>query len=148
KVADLITQTGDSRERLCEQAYTTLEPGNPLGMLEEALRLSEELAPLESRLHKSHKDGVLKNDYLGYQIDEAEQAGIISADEAGALRDYHARVQALMAVDDFEPEALVRPAAEEPAKTSARGGNQAPKKAAARKKTATRRKSASRKKSS
>ena len=34
KVVDVITHTGEARERLCAQAYTTIEPGNPIGLLQ------------------------------------------------------------------------------------------------------------------
>ncbi len=136
KIVDLITRTGEARDRLCAQAYTALEPGNPLGLLQEALRLSEELAPLEDKLHLARKEGRLSSTYLGYQIDEAGEAGILNEDEAAALRAYHEKVQALLDVDDFDPQELVRhaPAAAGPTKR---------KKAAARKKTPTRKKSTS-----
>jgi acyl-CoA dehydrogenase len=42
KVVELATTPGEARERLSEQAYTTVEPGNPVGLLEEALQLSIE----------------------------------------------------------------------------------------------------------
>ncbi|MDZ7644441.1 MAG: acyl-CoA dehydrogenase [Woeseiaceae bacterium] len=143
KVVDLITRTGESRDRLSAQAYTTLEPGNPLGLLQEALKLSEELAPLEKRLRQAYKEGLIPSEYLGFQIGEAREAGVIDADEAEALSGYHAKVEALMAVDDFAPEELVRTGskpAERPARTA--------KKAASRKKTPTRKKSAGSKKRS
>ncbi len=50
RVAELVTRSGDSRERLCQYVYWTLEPGNPLGLLEEALRLAETLEPIEKRI--------------------------------------------------------------------------------------------------
>ncbi|MBT8085561.1 MAG: acyl-CoA dehydrogenase [Woeseia sp.] len=141
KVVDLITQTGESRDRLSKQAYTALEPGNPLGQLQEALRLSEELAPLEKKLRKAYKDGMLRSDYLGYQIDEASKADIITADEATRLRDFHEKVLHLMSVDDFAPADLMR--AKEP---SADVSERSPRKVAARKKTPARKKTATRKK--
>ncbi len=136
KVVELITHTGEARDRLSAQAYTALEPGNPLGLLQEALRLSEEFAPMEKKLRQAHKEGLLKSDYLGYQIDEAEQAEIISSAEAAAMRDYHDKVLALMSVDDFTTAELSRSKAEEPAKKPRT------RKAAARKKTPARKKSA------
>lgn len=148
KVVDLITRTGESRERLSKQAYTALEPGNPLGLLQDALRLSEELAPLEKKLRQAYKEGLLTSEYLGHRIDEAEKAEIVSSEEAASLRDCHARVQDLLAVDDFSPDELVRtggeaaPATETP-QAPAKEATQA---AAKKKKSATRRKPASRKK--
>jgi acyl-CoA dehydrogenase len=43
RVVELITTPGEARERLSEIAYTTNEPGNPVGRLQEALELSIEL---------------------------------------------------------------------------------------------------------
>lgn len=107
-VVDLITQCGDARERLSQQAYTTLEPGNPLGLLEEALELTEKYEPLESKLRQARKEGLIRADYFGYQIDEAEKGEIISGAEASELRDYHRKVLALLAVDDFDESELAR----------------------------------------
>ncbi|MGB5245529.1 MAG: acyl-CoA dehydrogenase, partial [Woeseia sp.] len=140
QVVDLITQTGEARNRLCEQAYTALEPGNPLGLLEEALRLSEELAPLERKLRQAHKEGNLKSGYLGYQIEEAEKASIITAEEAVSLRNYHEKVQSLMGVDDFAPADLMRVA--EPADSDS---GHKPRQVAASKKKPARRKTAAKK---
>ncbi len=108
KVVDLMTRTGEARDRLSEQAYTTIEPTNPLGLLQEALQLSETLAPLEKKLKQAKKEGLVQSDYFGHQIDEAERAEIISAKETSALRTYHEKVLHLLSVDDFSPDELAR----------------------------------------
>jgi len=108
KVVGLITQPGEARERLSQQAYTTLEPGNPLGLLQEALQLSIDLAPMEKKLRQAHKEGLLRSEYLGYQIDEAERAEVINRQEAADLRSYHEKVLSLLSVDDFAPEEFGR----------------------------------------
>jgi acyl-CoA dehydrogenase len=134
KVVDLITTPGEARERLSEQAYTTAEPGNPVGLLEEALQLSIEVAPLEKRLRQANKEGLIKSEYLGTQIDEAASAEVITREEADKLRDYHDKIFALMAVDDFAPEELRRTSAEpKPRKAAKR--KQAPRKKVAKKKS-------------
>jgi acyl-CoA dehydrogenase len=138
RVVDIITTPGEARNRLSRYAYTTLEPGNPLGQLQEALELARESEPLERRLRQARKEGLIKSDYIGLQIGEAEMAQVISKAEANSLRDYHDKVAALLDVDDFAAdEFLYRPAAE------VVPGNPAPKKAAkkpAAKKKATRKK--------
>ena len=108
KVVDLMTRSGEARERLSRDAYTTLEPGNPLGLLQEALELTEDYAPMERRLRQAQREGLIDSDYPGMQIEEAEKAGVIAKKEAAELRDYHAKVSALLAVDDFAPEELRR----------------------------------------
>ncbi len=108
KVVDLITKSGDSRERLSAQAFTTLMPNNPLGLLQEALVLSEQMLPLEMRLRQAKKEGLIKSDYLGYQIDEATKAEVINTAEAVQLRDYHEKVSYMLSVDDFAADELSR----------------------------------------
>jgi acyl-CoA dehydrogenase len=141
KIVDLITRPGEARDRLSQQAYTTLGPDNPLGLLQEALELAEQMAPLERKLRQSQKEGLIRSDYLGHQIDEAERAEIISKTEAKDLRSYHQKVLDLLAVDDF--------AADEIGRAGARSkvASQKPvvKKAAARKKAAKKKTSSKKK---
>ena len=111
RVVELVTTPGESRERLSQWAYTTLEPGNPVGQLQEALELAREHAPLEKRLRQAFKEGLIRSDYLGLQIEEAEKAQVISKAEANSLRDYHGKVAALLDVDDFARDGFLhRPA--------------------------------------
>ncbi len=135
KIVDLVTKPGEGRERLSQFAYTTAEPGNPVGLLEEALRLAVDLAPLEKKLRQSRKEGLLRSDYLGDQVEEAEKAEIITADDAKRLRDYHSKASALLDVDDFDPSELGR---QHTAPTKPRKA--AKRKPSPRKKTATRKK--------
>ncbi|MDX1515388.1 MAG: acyl-CoA dehydrogenase [Woeseiaceae bacterium] len=152
KVVELITTSGESRERLSEYAYKTIEPGNPVGLLQEALVLAEKNAPLEKRLKQALREGLISSEYLGLQIDEAERAEVINAQEASALREYHDKVRSLLAVDDFAPEQLARrsaapaagPSEPEPAPRKAAKRKAAPRTKTASKKSA--KKSKSRKK--
>lgn len=136
KIVALQTTPGESRERLSAFAYTTLEPGNPLGLLQEALLLSKEYEPVERRLRQARKEGLIASDYLGLQIDEAEKGQVISKAEARSLRAYHDKVASLLDVDDFAPEELARTS---PAKQAERPTvEKATKKKAVRKKAVTR----------
>ncbi|RZV33770.1 MAG: acyl-CoA dehydrogenase [Chromatiales bacterium] len=144
KIVTLVTTPGEARERLSEFAYTTLEDGNPLGKLQEALELASEHAPLEKRLRQASKEGLIATEYLGLQIDEAEKAQVVSKAEANSLRDYHGKVAALLDVDDFAPDELRRVVeATDPAKKKAATRKPATKKTAAKK--AASRKKASKK---
>ncbi|MDH3440369.1 MAG: DUF1974 domain-containing protein, partial [Gammaproteobacteria bacterium] len=106
KLVSLVTETGEARDRLSEQAFKAREPGSPLGLLQEALELSEQHLPLEKKLKQAHREGLIAGEYLGHQIDEAERAEVISKKEAAALRDYHEKVEFLMSVDDFAPDEI------------------------------------------
>ena len=96
---------------------------------------------MEKRLRQAQREGLLRSDYLGEQIEEAERAEVVSKQEAAELRDYHAKVRALLAVDDFASEELRRSSAEDSDSTPARAasdmtGKTTKKKVAPRKKTA------------
>ncbi len=142
RVVELVTTPGESRERLSELAYTTLEPGNPLGLLQEALELSREYRPLERRLRQARKEGLIHADYLGQQIDEALKAQVISQAEARSLREFDEKVLALLSVDDFTSDELARVPAESQSPTPPR---KATRKKAASKKPAPTKRAASRK---
>jgi hypothetical protein len=92
---------------------------------------------MERRLKQAHREGLIRSDYLGTQIDEAAKAGVISKKEADELREYHDKVTALLDVDDFAPEEMGRRAAPEPP----------PAQRAAKAKTAARKKTAKKKSS-
>jgi len=107
RVAELVTRSGESRERLCHHIYWTLEPGNPLGLLEEALRLAEALEPVEKRIRvEGVKTGRVTALDLPGQITQALALGIISETEAVSLREFDRKVMSLVHVDDFAPHEL------------------------------------------
>jgi acyl-CoA dehydrogenase len=146
RVVEMITTPGEARERLSEIAYTTIEPGNAVGRLEEALAMSIELAPLERRLRQAYREGLIRSESLGNQIGEAAQAEVISDKEAATLKSYHEKLTDLLAVDDFAPDEIgrgtVRPEPEaKPARKAAKR-KQAPRKKVARKKSSKKKASA------
>jgi acyl-CoA dehydrogenase len=89
-------------------AYKTREPGNPLGLLQEAMELAEKIKPLERRIFDARRAGDIRADDTPGQIDEAEQKGILAKDEADAVRAFDRRVLELTSVDDFDPGDLRR----------------------------------------
>ncbi len=134
KIVELMSTPGEARERLSQYAYKTLKPGNPLGLLQEALELTGKNEPLERRLRQAYKDGTIKAEYVGLQIDEGLRAKIIDSAEAASLREYHDKVAALLAVDDFAPEELAREMPESVKNETVK--NKPAKKKTAKKKTA------------
>ena len=107
RVAGLIINPTEARERLCQYIYWRLEPGNPLGRLQEALLLAVELEPLEKRIRvEGVKAGKVTALDAPGRIQQALAIGLISETEAAALREYDRKVMELIHVDDFEPHAL------------------------------------------
>jgi len=117
EVAALVTAPTQARERLGQFIYRTLEPANPLGLLQEALLLAVQLEPLEKRMRvEGVKTGRVTALDLPGRIQQSLAAGILSETEAAALREYDRKVMELINVDDFEPRELAAQA--EPAARS------------------------------
>ncbi len=107
RVAALVTAPTEAREWLCHGIYWTLEPGNPLGLLQEAMLLAGQLEPLLKRIRvEGVKTGKVTALDLPGQIQQAQSVGIISETEAAALRDYDRKTMDLINVDDFASEEL------------------------------------------
>jgi acyl-CoA dehydrogenase len=112
RVAVLFTASTPVRNRLCSGIYRTLEPHNPLGLLEEAMVLAEQLEPLLKRIRvEGVKTGKVTALDLPGQIQQALSVGIVSETEAAALRDYDRKTMELINVDDFAAEELAALAA-------------------------------------
>jgi acyl-CoA dehydrogenase len=106
-IVDAIMTPSATRDRLCDGIYRTIEPSNPLGLLQEALTLSITAEPIEKRiLVDGVKTGIVTALDLPTQIQQATGAGIISETEAAMLRDYDRKVMELVNVDDFAPHEL------------------------------------------
>jgi acyl-CoA dehydrogenase len=120
RLAGLVTTPTSARDRLGEFTYRTLEPSNPLGLLQEALLLAVQLEPLEKRIRvEGVKTGRITALDPPGRIQQALALGLISETEAAALRDYDRKLMDIIHVDDFEPDALGTRAAQPLARSSA-----------------------------
>jgi acyl-CoA dehydrogenase len=106
KIVALITHPTDSRARLCRQSYVTPDPGNALGELQQALVAAIEASPLQDKLRDARRAGLLKAQNPLAQIDEAQQAGVLTATEAEQLRALDEQVMNVVNVDDFDSSEL------------------------------------------
>lgn len=114
KLADAVLNDTPVRDRLCHFVYRTLEPGNPLGLLQEALFMAQTAEPVEKRIRVDGvKTGKVTALDVPGQIAQAQAAGIISETEAAMLRDYDRKVMDLISVDDFETHELAAQTAPE-----------------------------------
>ena len=103
QLADAVLNPTDVRDRLCRFVYRTLEPGNALGLLQEALVMAQSAEPIEKRIRvEGVKTGKITAIDVPGQIAQARELGIISETEAAGLRDYDRKVMELLSVDDFE----------------------------------------------
>jgi len=114
-IVEPLMMPSATRDRLAWGIYRTLEPGNQLGLLQEALELSVAAEPLEKRIRvEGVKTGLIAALDLPGQIEEALAAGIINANEAATLREYDRKVMDIINVDDFATEELMAAVQAEP----------------------------------
>ncbi len=107
QLVDLIMVPSETRDRLANGIYRTVEPGNPLGLLHEALVLSQSAEVLEKRLRVDGvKTGKITALDLPGQIQQGLSTGILSGTEAASLREYDRKVMEIVHVDDFDPAEL------------------------------------------
>jgi acyl-CoA dehydrogenase len=111
EIVELIINPTPTRERLAAGVYLAREPGNPLARLQEAMELADAVKPLERRVFDARRAGEIKSEETPRQIDEAEQKGILTAEEAERVRAFDRFMLDVTGVDDFAPEDLPRRAA-------------------------------------
>src|SRR5690606_25890586 len=115
RIAELLINPTATRERLADGIYKAPDPGNPLGLLQQALELAEQVKPAERKVFEARRAGAITSEDVPGQIAEAEAKGIVTEAEAAAIRHFDATVMALTAVDDFDPLELPRVVANPPA---------------------------------
>jgi acyl-CoA dehydrogenase len=108
QIVELMINPTPTRERLAEGIYKTVEPGNQIGLLQQAMVIAEQVKPLERRVFDAHRAGEIKADDIPGQIDEAEKKGILTPAEAEAVRAFDRRMLDVTGVDDFDPSELRR----------------------------------------
>jgi acyl-CoA dehydrogenase len=114
-IVEPLMMPSATRDRLAWGIYRTLEPGNPLGLLQEALELSVVAEPLEKRIRvEGVKTGRITALEMPGQIEQALAAGLISVAEAATLREYDRKVMEIIDVDDFSSEELMAAVQSEP----------------------------------
>jgi acyl-CoA dehydrogenase len=113
-----LMMPSETRERLSAGIYRTVEPGNPIGLLQEALVAAMVAEPLEKRIRvEGVKIGSITALDLPGQIEQALAIGLITAAEAQTLREYDHKVMEIIGVDDFPSEELMAGVQAEPADT-------------------------------
>jgi acyl-CoA dehydrogenase len=108
EIVELIINPTATRERLADGIYKTVEPGNQVGLLQQAMEIAEQVKPLERRIFDARRAGDIKADDIPGQIDEAEKKGVLTPAEAEAVRAFDRRMLDVTGVDDFDPAELRR----------------------------------------
>ncbi|MGA7782044.1 MAG: acyl-CoA dehydrogenase [Paraburkholderia sp.] len=106
-IAELMQTPGAARERLVSDSYVPHPDVDPLGYGELLFALNPRITAIDQKLRDAVKQGLLTPmpqslAHLGEWTADAQQQGLIDADERQALDDYARYGAELVKVDDFE----------------------------------------------
>ena len=104
-VAELISVPGGARTRLTRNTYVS-DKHSPVGMFAEALDLAVRLEPVERRIREAEKAGRIPEGSGASTVLAAEEAKLISTQEARELLRLEELTAEIVAVDDFDPSEL------------------------------------------
>lgn len=106
QVGLLLTTPNEVRERLSEGAFLRDCPNNPLAELEKAFKAVLAAEPYEHRLWEAVKQGLLADRPLRELIQPGVAQGVITSQQAELLNLAMTLRDAIVAVDDFDKEAI------------------------------------------
>ncbi|MGE5624134.1 MAG: acyl-CoA dehydrogenase [Bacillota bacterium] len=101
KVADLLLTPSDARDRLTRHAFTSMDPKDPVGRMEHALKQTLAAEPVEEKLQAGLKKRLTPANYLKL-VEAGARQNVITASEATLLRDTHGVVRDAIDVDEFK----------------------------------------------
>jgi acyl-CoA dehydrogenase len=103
RVAQLLMSPNAARDRLAEFCFTTACPNNPFGQMLAALPEVIDAEPIERRLQKAAKSGVLQApEGSAAQLDQALQHSVITASEHALMLRVRKAVFEIISTDDFD----------------------------------------------
>ena len=109
-VAQLITTLGPARERLCQGLWLGEDPGDPAVRLEEGLREAIAVEPVRRRLREAVREGRVSSGAQGIDMGQVIAAEVLTAEEVEQLRQADRRMDDIIAVDAYAPDAWAREA--------------------------------------
>ncbi|MEM9350460.1 MAG: acyl-CoA dehydrogenase, partial [Pseudomonadota bacterium] len=108
KVVAQVLEPGAYRDRMTRDVYVSMDPKDPMGVLEHTLLKVIAAEPVERKLEKAIRKGVVRRFHGLDWLADAETAGVLTGEEVAQLRELEGLVARVIAVDHFDPEE-VRP---------------------------------------
>ncbi len=98
-VARLVTRPNETRERMISGIYASED--NPAGKMSEVMQMVFDYNDIGKKIRAAVKEGQI-TDIIGFdQINEAEEAGVLTKEEADNIRKLDAARMEFIHVDDF-----------------------------------------------
>ncbi len=106
RVAQLILSPSEARDRLTNGVFISATSNQPISFMERALPKVIAAEPLERKLSKAIKAGEVKGLTWDAQLADASKRGLLTETETAQLAEVRELVLEIIAVDEFESEAL------------------------------------------
>jgi acyl-CoA dehydrogenase len=106
KVAQLLLVPSDTRNRLTHGTFKSDTSTHPICLMEQALPKVIHAEPLERKLLKALKQGVIEGITWDDQLKDAIEKSVVTPEEAEILLEVRDLVAEIIAVDDFDVEDL------------------------------------------
>ncbi len=104
RVAEILMQPGELRDRLTEGVYIPDDDKEPIAQLEAALQKAAAAAPLLHKLGVAMKNGKIAHGDPEASLGAGLTAGVITEVEANVIRAAITARKVVIQVDEFEPE--------------------------------------------
>jgi len=108
KLADILLKPGTLRDRLTEGVYIPIDKTQTIAQLDDALEKSAAAEPATRKLRAAMKAGTLPHGDPEEAIEAGVTAGVITEQEATAIRSAIAARKIVIQVDEFLPEYLTK----------------------------------------
>ncbi len=106
KVASMLLQPSEARERLTSGMFISRDPDGPIHLLEDALPKVIAAEPIERKIRQAMKKGLVTGRDSETQLTNAVSNNVITADDAETVRIANLARDKVIQVDDFSPEEL------------------------------------------
>jgi acyl-CoA dehydrogenase len=106
RVAKLVLDTPEARDRLTRHIYVSSDVDDPTGLLEVTLKKVIAAEEAEKKLERAIRAGTIRRFHGFDWIGEAMAKGIVTESEGQQLREVDALVARVIAVDHFDPAEL------------------------------------------
>ncbi|MEZ5545872.1 MAG: acyl-CoA dehydrogenase [Lysobacteraceae bacterium] len=107
RVAAVLMNPSDTRDRLGNGTFLTPCANNPAGRINAGLPKAVAAEPVERKFQKAMKAGEIHAHGFEAQLQEAQLKGVLNASEVALLQELQAITLDAITVDDFDPSELV-----------------------------------------
>ncbi|MDA7948863.1 MAG: acyl-CoA dehydrogenase [Hyphomicrobiaceae bacterium] len=106
-VSRAVLKPGEVRDRLTRDIFITDDPADLQGVLEHTLAKVEAAQEADKKVDRAVRAGTIRRTHANDWIADAKKEGVVTGDEAKALKELESLVARVIAVDHFDPAEVI-----------------------------------------